>query len=80
MKLVFNVTGVQKVSDSKLLVQLQGKYGHIALDLPLGHMVSVGTRFVLDDKDAVTSLVAIDETVPVSIGLPRTPPQTMPKT
>jgi len=48
-------------------LKLELEYGHIALDLPLGHMVSVGTRFVLDGKDAVTSLVDIDETVPVSM-------------
>ena len=59
MKLIFTVKSAMQVNDSKMLVQLVGKHGHIALDLPLGHRITVGDEFFVNAN--VTSLVPIDE-------------------
>jgi hypothetical protein len=35
MKLILKVTGVTKITDDKQLVQLEGKFGNVSLNLPL---------------------------------------------
>jgi hypothetical protein len=59
MKLIFTVKSTMQVNDSKMLVQLAGKHGHLALDLPLGHRIAVGQEFVVQGD--VVSLGEIDE-------------------
>lgn len=83
MKLIFTVTGATKVNDGRMLVQLAGKHGHVALDLPLGHAITVGQEFVLESD--VFSISAIDEVaqrgfragapgIPKTSPIPTTPP------
>jgi hypothetical protein len=59
MKLIFTVKSITQVNDGKMLVQLAGKHGHVALDLPLGHKITVGDEFVLEAD--VVSLIPIEE-------------------
>jgi hypothetical protein len=64
MKLVFKVTGVTKVADDKQLVQLQGKLGHISLNLPLTARVTISDEFVLGrhQETALGHVGDVDET------------------
>jgi hypothetical protein len=64
MKLIFKVTGVSKITDDKQLVQLQGKFGHVSLNLPLTARVTVGDEFVLGrhQETALGHVGDIDET------------------
>jgi hypothetical protein len=50
MKLKMKVTSVMKVNDQKILVNLAGKHGHIALDLPIDHgqHIYIGAEFTLE--------------------------------
>jgi hypothetical protein len=59
MKLIFTVKSTIQVNDGKMLVQLSGKHGNVALDLPLGHAITVGQEFVLEAD--VVSLVEINQ-------------------
>jgi hypothetical protein len=75
MKLIFKVKSAMQVNDGKMLVQLAGKHGHVALDLPLGHKITVEDEFVLEAD--VVSLVEIDEVAERetrSHGVPPEPP------
>jgi hypothetical protein len=64
MKLVFKVTGVTKVTDERQLVQLQGKLGHVSLNLPLTARITIGDEFVLGrhQETALGHVGDIDET------------------
>lgn len=59
MRLIFTVRSITQVNSGKMLVQLSGKHGHLALDLPLGHSIPVRQEFVLHGD--VAALVEIDE-------------------
>jgi hypothetical protein len=50
MLLKLKVTGTTKVTDDRLLVQLQGKYGHAQLNLPINQQlaVRVGDEWTLE--------------------------------
>jgi hypothetical protein len=37
MQFILRVTGVTKVTDERILVQLQGQHGNAQLDLPTSH-------------------------------------------
>jgi hypothetical protein len=64
MKLILKVTGVTKVTDDKQLVQLQGKFGNVSLNLPLTARVTIGDEFVLGrhQETALGHVGDIDET------------------
>ena len=64
MKLILKVTGVTKITDDKQLVQLQGKFGNVSLNLPLTARVTIGDEFVLGrhQETALGHVGDIDET------------------
>jgi|HubBroStandDraft_2_1064218.scaffolds.fasta_scaffold2729649_1 hypothetical protein len=64
MKVILKVTSVSKLTDDKLLVQLQGKYGHSSLMVPIAQQafVSVGRQFILGDEKPLQSIGELDET------------------
>jgi hypothetical protein len=65
MKLLMNVTGVTKLSDERLLVQLQGKYGNVQLNLPMDQRrgLNVGDQWTLEHATGALGFVGeLDET------------------
>lgn len=64
MKVILKVTGITEVRDGKLLVQLQGKYGHAQLDVPASEQsgLTVGTKFTLS-HEGLGIVGTIDETL-----------------
>jgi len=54
MQVEMEITSVTKISDEKLLVQLQGTFGNAQLSLPIDQApgLVVGKRFILTDLDA----------------------------
>lgn len=62
MKFIFAVTGTQKLTDDKLLVQLQGQYGHVSLNLPLSQRLTVGDELILaSEEGGIGRIDEIDE-------------------
>ena len=64
MRLIMKVTAVTKVTDEKLLVQLQGKYGNAQLNLPNSQQASltVGSEYILGtDEGTLEPIGTIDE-------------------
>jgi len=64
MRLKLKVTGANKLTDDKLLVQLQGKFGNAQLNLPIGQerFVKVGDEWLLSGGKAVPDHEELDET------------------
>jgi hypothetical protein len=64
MKFILKVTSVSKLSDDKLLVQLQGKYGHSSLMVPMSQQsrLSVGRQFILATEGLLQDISELDET------------------
>ncbi|MGB7436396.1 MAG: hypothetical protein WBW49_13365 [Candidatus Acidiferrum sp.] len=64
MKLKLKVTGASKLTDDKLLVQLQGKFGNAQLNLPIHQQkfVQVGDEWTLDSGKATPDIAELDET------------------
>jgi hypothetical protein len=63
MRFIFTVTGVTKLTDKKLLVQLAGKYGNLQLNLPLDQQegFKVGDEFTLANLGGIGFVGMIDE-------------------
>src|SRR5208337_1824770 len=55
MRLLLKVTGANKLTDDKLLVQLQGKFGNAQLNLPIHQQkfVQVGDEWTLGCGKAI---------------------------
>jgi hypothetical protein len=64
MILKLKVTGITKVTDDRLLVQLQGKHGNSQLNLPISQQsfVKVGDEWVLHSGKALPGAGELDET------------------
>ena len=64
MRLLLKVTGITKVSDSHLAVELHGKHGKAQLSLPIDQRVglTVGSEFTLS-LNGLGFAGAIDESV-----------------
>ncbi len=64
MKLKLKVTGASKLTDDKLLVQLQGKFGNAQLNLPIHQQkfVQVGDEWTLGCGKAIPDIAELDET------------------
>ena len=64
MKLKLKVTGASKLTDDKLLVQLQGKFGNAQLNLPMEQQkfVQVGDEWILGCGKAIPDRTELDET------------------
>ena len=64
MKLLLKVTGANKLTDDKLLVQLQGKFGNAQLNLPTDQQtfVHVGDEWTLGCGKAIPDRAELDET------------------
>ncbi len=52
MKLLMKITAVTKITDERLLVQLQGKYGNAQLNLPISQQAAlrVGEEYTLEQS------------------------------
>ncbi len=63
MRFIFGVTGVTKLNDRKLLVQLAGKYGNLQLNLPLDQQegFKVGDEFTLANQGGIGFVGMTDE-------------------
>ena len=64
MKVKLKVTGANKTTDDKLFVQLQGKFGHAQLTLPIEQQsfVRVGDEWLLGSGKAIPDRAELDET------------------
>jgi hypothetical protein len=65
MKVLMSVTGVTKLTDERLLVQLQGKYGNAQLNLPIDQRrgLNVGDQWTLEHSTASPGFIGeLDET------------------
>jgi hypothetical protein len=62
-RFIFRVTGVTKLTDEKLLVQLAGKHGNLQLNLPLDQQegFKVGDEFTLANLGGIGFVGMIDE-------------------
>jgi hypothetical protein len=90
MKFVLTVTGITKVADDRLLVQLQGPYGHSQLNLPVSQQngLMIGQEFHLAHETSRPFIGEINEVeererrtllsppiAPLTMpSIPRTPP------
>jgi hypothetical protein len=73
MKLILKVTGVTKVTDDKQLVQLQGKFGNVSLNLPLTARVTIGDEFVLGRHQETALVMSAILMKPAAHSTPRFP-------
>jgi hypothetical protein len=80
MKLIMTVTSITKLTDDKLLVQLQGQYGTSQLMLSLNQQsgLKVGQEFHLESDTGLPFIGVIDE-VEQRSPVPGSVPQTMPR-
>jgi hypothetical protein len=64
MKLKLKVTGANKLTDDRLLVQLQGTFGNAQLNLAIDQQrfVKVGDEWVLSSGKAIPDRAELDET------------------
>jgi len=64
MRLLLKVTGANKLTDDKLLVQLQGKFGNAQLNLPIHQQkfVQVGDEWTLGCGKAISDREELAET------------------
>jgi hypothetical protein len=64
MRLKMKVTGANKLTDDKLLVQLRGKFGNAQLSVPIDQQrfVKVGDEWLLSSGKAIPDREELDET------------------